>query len=538
MQPFTLTINEAPTITTGTTALFTVGQGGGFHIKTSGFPTPTFDTNLLLPAGLTLSNLPNGEAVIGGTPQQAGVFQFTLTAHNGVSPNATQAFTIIVSQAPTITSAAATSFRLGSPGTFTVTTSPGFPGSTTLSATNGSGGDPGLPAGITFVDNGNGTATLSGTSMVGGKFTFSVVASNGPSSQTVQIFTLTIDQAPTISSAASTTFGLGQTSTFTVKTNGNPAALLSEAGALPTGVFFVDNGDGTATLAGVPTAAGVFSLVFTATNGLLPNGTQNFTLTVTQPPVVTSVDNTTFEVGVSGVLGTGQPFAFTTSGTVAQTITATDPATGGAPHLPPGVVFTDNGNGTASLGGIPQQLGVFVIQVNFSNGATTTQIFTITVDQIPAITSAAATTFAVNEPNSFNVTTSGFPTAAFNVAAVNALLPPGLLLVDNSDGTATLSGSPTASGTFTLTIVADNGVSPAAVQQFVLTVPPAPTITSDNFAIFTVGQPGTFTVTTAPGIPDRPLTLTVTDGTIRHDVRGQRRRHGDALAPTPSTAGD
>ena len=53
---------------------------------------------------------------------------------------------------------------------------------------------------------------------------------------------------------------------------------------------FVDNGDGTGTLSGTPAAGtgGVYALTFTAANGVLPNATQAFTLTVNEAPAITS----------------------------------------------------------------------------------------------------------------------------------------------------------------------------------------------------------------------------------------------------------
>ena len=49
---------------------------------------------------------------------------------------------------------------------------------------------------------------------------------------------------------------------------------------------FTDNGDGTATLAGTPAAAtgGTYPLTITAANGIAPDATQAFTLTVEQAP--------------------------------------------------------------------------------------------------------------------------------------------------------------------------------------------------------------------------------------------------------------
>ena len=54
------------------------------------------------------------------------------------------------------------------------------------------------------------------------------------------------------------------------------------SGALPAGVTFVDNANGTATLAGTPGAGtgGQYPITFTAANGIAPDAVQNFTLTV------------------------------------------------------------------------------------------------------------------------------------------------------------------------------------------------------------------------------------------------------------------
>ena len=77
-----------------------------------------------------------------------------------------------------------------------------------------------------------------------------------------------------------------------------PTAALSSAGTLPAGVTFVDNGNGTGTLAGTPAAGtgGTYPLTFTATNSE-GSATQSFTLTVTGAPAFTSAASATFTVG-------------------------------------------------------------------------------------------------------------------------------------------------------------------------------------------------------------------------------------------------
>ena len=107
---------------------------------------------------------------------------------------------------------------------------------------------------MTFVDNGDGTATLAGipAAGTGGTYPLTITAANGVVPDATQNFTLTVDQAPAITSADSTTFTAGTSGTFTVTTTGFPTAALTETGALPSGVTFVDNSDGTATLVRQP----------------------------------------------------------------------------------------------------------------------------------------------------------------------------------------------------------------------------------------------------------------------------------------------
>lgn len=194
-----------------------------------------------------------------------------------------------VNQAPTFTSANNTTFSVGNSGTFTITTD-GFP---TAAITFTS--SPALPASIGLVDNSDGTATLSGTPVAGdaGTYTISLTGNNGVAPNAAQTFTLTIGLAPTITSANNTTFVVGNAGIFTVTTTSFPTAAISQSGTLPSGVNFIDNGDGTATLAGTPASGstGTYNLVLTAANGITPDATQNFTLTVEGPPGVSLVNS-------------------------------------------------------------------------------------------------------------------------------------------------------------------------------------------------------------------------------------------------------
>ena len=154
---------------------------------------------------------------------------------------------------------------VGQARTFAITTR-GFPpvNSITVSGT--------LPTGVMLVDNHDGTASLVGTP-AGHRACHGLFgdphAHNGVTTVN-QTFKLAVDQAPAFTSAATANSATGVAGGFLVKTTGSiPSPLtLARSGALPTGVTFTDNKNGTATLAGTPAAGtgGSYTLTFTATN--------------------------------------------------------------------------------------------------------------------------------------------------------------------------------------------------------------------------------------------------------------------------------
>jgi hypothetical protein len=94
--------------------------------------------------------------------------------------------------APVITSANSTVFTAGTNGSFAITTSDGLPTPITLSVSTGTG-QTGLPQGVNFTDNGNGTATLSGVAATPGVDTFTITAaSSGVTPPATQNFTLVV----------------------------------------------------------------------------------------------------------------------------------------------------------------------------------------------------------------------------------------------------------------------------------------------------------------------------------------------------------
>ena len=135
-----------------------------------------------------------------------------------------------------------------------------------------------------------------------------------------------------------------------------------------------------------------------------------------------------------------------------------------------------------------------------NSAGSATQAFTLTVNAAnpPKFTSSATATGTVGTAFSFKVTTSGTPVPTITKTGS---LPSGVTFTANTDGTATISGTPADgwNGTYFLTITARNSLG-SVQQSFVLTVGQALAITSANAKTFTVGTASSFAIK-ATGTP-------------------------------------
>jgi len=517
----TVVAASPPSITSGASGYFTLNQAGAIAVTTTGAPTPSITETGTMPAGLTFTDNHNGTALIQGTPTATGTTTLTVTAHNGIGTDATQTLTIIVGQPPAFTSAAAATAQLNTAFTYTVTTG-GYPAPVF--------GWSNVPPGLSVTDNHDGTLTITGTPTTAGTYTMplTAVSAYGTAQQSL---TITVTQPPAITSPASATFATRYASSFTITTTGNPAAAITETGALPAGVTLVDNHNGTALLSGTaPTGAGgSYPITITASNGVGSAATQSFALTVTETPTAPTI---TSPAAAATTIGLWSSFEITSTAAPVATLTES-----GA--LPSGVVFANNGNGTATLSGAPiaGTTGTYPITITAGNGISPngTQSLVLTVNaQLtpPDFSNAGATTFAAGTAGTFAITSTGNPTPTLTLASSPAL-PSGITLVNNNNGTATVSGTaPQGSqGVYMITVTAANSEGTAA-QIIALTVNSGLAITSPGTASATAGKALSFTVTTT-GTPAASLGET---GSLPSGVTFHNNGNGTAtLSGTPGT---
>ncbi len=186
-----------------------------------------------------------------------------------------------------------------------------------------------------------------------------------------------LDVGPPPTSAATQDVLYTYSITATDSDPGDTLTLTISATELPSWLTLVDNGGGSATLSGTPTAADVLVpdqvVALVVTDSGLATDTQTFEMVIentNDAPSFTSIPN------LYGVAGSPYAYDVTTEDPDADAVTIT------APTLPAWLGLVDNADGTASLSGTPGigDIGVHAVSLQVSDGElSVTQNFNITV---------------------------------------------------------------------------------------------------------------------------------------------------------------
>jgi hypothetical protein len=505
---YTLTI-ACPTITVTNPAVSTGVAGSPFSqtfTESGGIGAVTFSiASGTLPSGLTLA----ANGTLSGTPMVVGTFPITVkvTDANGCTGTGPTYNLTITCQTITVTAPAMNSGTAGSPFSQTFTQS-GAIGSATFTLAAGV-----LPSGISLASNG----VLSGTPLQTGSFPVTVKVTDANGCTGTTNYTLTIVcQTITVTNPAvnSGTAGSPFSQAFTQSGAIGSATFSLASGTLPTGLSLSASG----VLSGTPTQTGSFPITVAVTdsNGCSGVG-PTYTLTIACQTI--TVTNPSVNIGIAG-----QAFSqsFTQSGGIG-TVTFTL-ASG---TLPSGLSLATNG----TLAGVPLQTGTFPITVTVtdSNGCTgTSATYTLTINcQTITVTPPATLTGTVGVAFSQQYTQSGgIGTVVFSTSST---LPTGMTLA--ADGT--LSGTPTQSGSFPITVTAtdSNGCTGSDTSTLVIG---CQTITVSNPAVSTgtVGTPfsQTFTQSGANGT----ATFSLASGTL---PAGLSLSASGVLSGTPAQSG-
>jgi plastocyanin domain-containing protein len=428
----TILIALLPTITT--TSL----QNGIFDIEyeytlnATGYPAITWSIyGGSLPDGLTLS----ADGTIFGKPREKDIFTFTVKAENSAGHDIADLF-LFIALPPTITTSSLPNGTVGDKYEQTLTAT-GDP-TITWSIYGGT-----FPSGLTLLADG----TIFGTPTENGEFAFTVMATNNAGNDTADLIIL-ITLSPSITTSSLPKGAVGAKYEQTLTATGDPIITWSIIdGDLPDGLTLSAEG----VISGAPKENGKFVFTVKAENDA-GNNKVELSLFVALPPKITtsSLPN--------GIVGTAYE----------QTLTATgDPTITWsliAGNLPGGLILSAEG----VIAGTPIENGEFTFTVKAENDAGDDRIELVDFIALsPSITTSSLPKGAVGAEYEQTLTATGDPTITWSL--IDGDLPDGLTL--SADGT--ISGTPTASGTFTFTVKAENGAGSNTLELSIVIVPAA-----------------------------------------------------------------
>ena len=258
--------------------------------------------------------------------------------------------------------------------------------------------------------------------------------------------------------------------------NGNPPYSWSIAsGSLPSGLAVSTSG----TISGVPTATGTSSFTVKVTDSSHNTATANLSITIVGDPQITTTSLP------SGRMGAPYSASLSVAGGLAPYKWSIV-----AGSLPPGLTLTAfNGQ----ILGTPTTAGSYtpVFQVSDADNEVARATLSITITSSGngtlrvVTTSLPSGTVGVQYAASLQAT-GGVP--PYTWAQVGGLLPPGLAL----NGSGTIDGIPTASGTYGATIQVSDSSSPEQTAQATLSITIAPAALQITTTELSSGNVNTF----------------------------------------------
>ncbi|MCC6573977.1 MAG: putative Ig domain-containing protein [Planctomycetes bacterium] len=526
---FTLVVQGTPALAITTVSLPDGDQGTAYDedITASGGTGVGYTWTVsagALPGGLSLAN-GTPSATLSGTPNAPGTFSFTLQVTDSGSNTDTQAYTV----------------DIASSGVLTITTTTLADGtrdvvySVNVTATGGSGAGytwlvtvGSLPTGLTLAGTGTPTTTISGTPTVTGSYSFTVEVTDSLSNTDTQALTIDIND-PVLTITTTTLAGGTQDVAYSenitaVDGTGTGYTWSVTAGSLPGGLTLTD-GTPSATLDGTPTAFGTFNFTVQVTDSGSNVDTQALQIIIAPPPLV--ITTTTLP---DGDVGTPYSELITATGGTGAGYTFT--VTVGA--QPSGLTLS-SATPSGTLAGTPNAAATynFTVTVTDSGSGIDTQAFTIVIADLTIVTTAlpdGSQNVAYSQP----IFAAGGTGAGYVFTLSSGTLPTGLSL-GNGTPSGTLSGTPTATGVFTFTVLVTDSGSNTDTQAFTVN------INLTELQIITTSLPdgviGTAysELVTATGGTDAGYTWTVSSGALPTGLAEADGTPSNTISGNPTT---
>ena len=540
---------EAYSETTG--VLFSDDQGvGNLTIEFAG-----------LPSGLIAVANSDGTVTISGTPANSGAVSVVVTATDAGGSSVTTTLNFVVEE-PVVEPADEPPVALV--GGFVLPNSPlgesfefsqAFPifsddgpiSDLTLSVEGG-------PPGVVVILANDGRLLFSGTPTTEGAFVFRVRVTDASGGSATATFRFTVDSpvtpppvdTPPIAfpgtvalPAAREGEAYNETTQVLFSDDRSIAELSLVVTGLPAGLIATPNDDGTVTISGTPTTSGALNFLVTATDA--GNSTASIPVEITIDAATPPPPDDTGPVAFGGTVALPEAAVGTAYEETTIVLFSDDrpinELTLAINGLPTGLSATPNNDGSVTISGTPTASGSlnFTVTATDISGSSASIAVSIEVADAPIVEPVDTPPIAfpgtvflpsAREGEAYTETTRVLFSDDRSVADLTLVvtgLPAGLIATPNVDGSVTISGTPSTSGSLNFLVTATDAANNTASIPINLTIseptpeqpidqPPVPVSETVTLPSANGGQ--TFNLTTQPLFADdQPLSqLRIVDG--------------------------
>jgi plastocyanin domain-containing protein len=300
-----------------------------------------------------------------------------------------------------------------------------------------------LPPGLSLPTATSGSGTISGTPTNAGTYDFTLQVTDVIGDSASQALSITISQPGTPLTVDTTSLPPGAVTApyrqaLGVSGGTGPYAWSVVPGTLPPGLSL----SATGTISGTPTASGSYAFTVTVADATGATATKALSITVSDPQLMITTTSLP-----SGTVGTSYSQAVDVDGVFPPFVWSVVSGS-----LPPGLSLPTATAGNGTISGTPTTAGTysFTVQVTDVIGDMSDQALSITIGQpaVPlAVTTVSLPGATVGEAYSQALAASG-GTSPYTWSVQGGSLPSGLALSNSG----TISGTPTAAGTYSFTV--------------------------------------------------------------------------------------
>ncbi len=446
-------------------------------------------------AGLSVPSSGTNSLTIGGTPTATGTENFTVTATDAAGGTTTTHYSLTVYPDVALNPTTLSAGEVGVSYNHTITSSGGSGGiALALSGVTNT-------TGLNLTGTGTGTITISGTPTSSGTVSFTVTPTDSLGTETGTHYSFSVIASVALNPTSLPTGEVGVNYSHSITAGGGSGSITLDLSGVTntTGLGITGTGTGTITVSGTPTSSGTVSFTVTPTDGIGTGQGRAYSFTVMAGVTLnpTSLPGGSFGQSYSQTITAGGG-----SGTIALHVGNITNTTG--------LNIPTSGTGSITISGTPTAAGTvtFTVTPTDAIGTGPGKLYSFVVASM-SLSPVSLPADTIGNAYNQTITAQGTGNTTLVVSNIQDAIA-GLALPTSGTNALHITGTPTATGTETFSVIAITQSSGTTRLSYSITVNGALTFTPKTLPVDTLNTLYNQTITVGGGTGNKNLVVNIT----------------------------